>query len=133
MSVERLTVKTQHDPTGRQYSWALCHERLSAIEDILGDDYDLDRLRELVEADREKRIKIHPKAEARTCGSCEPKTNADKIRNMTDEELADFIQRVQIGDFSNLDYGKTFCDMCNDKYQCEDCLKLWLKQHVEGE
>lgn len=62
-----------------------------------------------------------------------PKTNADKIRNMTDEELADFIQRVQIGDFSNLDYGKTFCDMCNDKYQCEDCLKLWLKQHVEGE
>ena len=27
-------------------------ERLSSIEDILGDDYDLDRLRELVEADR---------------------------------------------------------------------------------
>ena len=27
--------------------------RLSAIEDILGDDYDLDRLRELVEADRD--------------------------------------------------------------------------------
>lgn len=30
---------------------AIC--RLAAIEDILGDDYDLDRLRELVEADRE--------------------------------------------------------------------------------
>ena len=28
-------------------------DRLAAIEDILGDDYDLDRLRELVEADRE--------------------------------------------------------------------------------
>lgn len=27
--------------------------RLAAIEDILGDEYDLDRLRELVEADRE--------------------------------------------------------------------------------
>lgn len=27
-------------------------DRLAAIEDILGDDYDLDRLRELVEADR---------------------------------------------------------------------------------
>lgn len=72
-------------------------------------------------------------SKAEECESYEPKTNADKIRNMTDEELADFIQRVQIGDFSNLDYGKTFCDMCNDKYQCEDCLKLWLKQHVEGE
>ncbi|MGI5905196.1 MAG: hypothetical protein ACOX85_02880 [Candidatus Pararuminococcus gallinarum] len=30
-------------------------ERLSFIEDILGNDYDLDRLRELVEADREGR------------------------------------------------------------------------------
>ena len=28
-------------------------DRLAAIEDILGDDYDLDKLEELVEADRE--------------------------------------------------------------------------------
>lgn len=28
-------------------------DRLAAIEDILGDDYDLDRLRELAQADRE--------------------------------------------------------------------------------
>ena len=62
-----------------------------------------------------------------------PLTNADKIRNMTDEELADFIQRVQIGDFSNLDYGKTFCDMCDRQYECDDCLKYWLKQPAEGE
>lgn len=31
---------------------------LAAIEDILGDEYDLDRLRELVQADREGRIEI---------------------------------------------------------------------------
>ena len=30
-------------------------ERLAAIEDILGNEYDLERLRELVEADREQR------------------------------------------------------------------------------
>ena len=30
-------------------------ERLATIEDILGDDYDLDRLKELVQADREGR------------------------------------------------------------------------------
>lgn len=30
-------------------------DRLAAIEDILGDDYDLDRLKELVQADREGR------------------------------------------------------------------------------
>ena len=35
-------------------------DRISAIEDILGDDYDLDRLRELVEADREGRCVVLP-------------------------------------------------------------------------
>ena len=35
--------------------------RLKKIEDILGEDYDLDRLRELVEADREKRCVIFRK------------------------------------------------------------------------
>ena len=43
--------------------------RISEIEAILGDDYDLDRLRELVEADRDGRVKIHPKPEKKTCGS----------------------------------------------------------------
>ena len=33
-------------------------DRLGSIEDILGDDYDLDRLRELVEADRDGRCHI---------------------------------------------------------------------------
>ena len=35
-------------------------ERLKTIEDILGDDYDLARLRELVEADREGRCVVLP-------------------------------------------------------------------------
>lgn len=35
-------------------------DRLASIEDILGDDYDLDRLRELVEADREGRCVVLP-------------------------------------------------------------------------
>lgn len=35
--------------------------RLKSIEDILGDDYDLDRLRELVEEGREGRCSISPK------------------------------------------------------------------------
>ena len=34
--------------------------RLATIEDILGDDYELDRLRELVEADREGRCVVLP-------------------------------------------------------------------------
>lgn len=33
-------------------------ERLAAIEDILGDEYDLDELREMVQAKREGRLEI---------------------------------------------------------------------------
>ena len=43
--------------------------RISEIEAILGDEYNLDRLRDLVEADRDGRVKIHPKPEKKTCGS----------------------------------------------------------------
>lgn len=35
-------------------------KRLAEIEDILGDDYDLDRLKELVEADKEGRCVVLP-------------------------------------------------------------------------
>ena len=35
-------------------------DRLAAIENILGNDYDLDRLRELVEADRDGRCVVLP-------------------------------------------------------------------------
>lgn len=33
-------------------------DRFAAIEDILGEEYDLDRLRELAQADREGRVEI---------------------------------------------------------------------------
>lgn len=39
---------------------AIAIKQLAAIMDILGDDYDLDRLRELVEADQEKRCVVLP-------------------------------------------------------------------------
>ena len=34
--------------------------RLAAIEDILGDEYDIDRLRALVQADKERRCVVLP-------------------------------------------------------------------------
>ena len=37
------------------------YDRLVTIEDILGDEYDLDRLRELAQADREGRCVVLPK------------------------------------------------------------------------
>lgn len=44
--------------------------RLAGIENILGDDYDIDRLRELVQADKEGRIRILSAGKGKTCGAC---------------------------------------------------------------
>lgn len=50
------------------------------LSKIFGEDYNIDRLKELVEADRNHLLK-----EQKT------QTNADKIRSMTDEELYYFL------------------------------------------
>lgn len=44
--------------------------RLAGIENILGDDYDIDRLRELVQADKEGRIRILSAGKGQSCGTC---------------------------------------------------------------
>ena len=55
-------------------------------------------------------------------------TNADRIRAMSDEELADFIDKCEMND---IDYAKTFCDLCNGQYECDQCRLDWLKQPAE--
>ena len=55
-------------------------------------------------------------------------TNADRIRAFSDVELAEFISRIEIGDFGPQVYGKTFCDMCKGQYECDDCRLWWLQQ-----
>ena len=67
-----------------------------------------------------------------TC-SDEKQTNADRIRSMTDEELAEFLEKVELGD---LDYSITFCDMCKAggnalNLDCKGCLKHWLQKDSE--
>ena len=67
-------------------------------------------------------------------GNCKgyiPMSNADRIRAMSDEELAEFISRIEIGDFGPQVYGKTFCDMCKGQYECDDCRLWWLQQPAE--
>ena len=52
-----------------------------------------------------------------------PKTNADRIRNMTDEELAKTISGDQI---------YPWCTEEPCKYDsCTDCVLAWLKQEAE--
>ena len=74
--MERLTAKNKHGkPIIKDWPNYMEFDiinRLAAIEDILGDDYDLDRLRELMEADRDGRVRIarRPPLESECCGNC---------------------------------------------------------------
>lgn len=52
-----------------------------------------------------------------------PKTNADRIRSMTDEELAEFFDNTCI---ENL--GKVRCDSYG---RCYDCMLDWLKEEAK--
>lgn len=64
MIMERLTSKRAWENASQdlasEMGYSHIWKRLAEIEDILGDTYDLDRLRELVEADREGRCVVLP-------------------------------------------------------------------------
>lgn len=51
----------------------------------------------------------------------QPQTNADRIRAMTDEELADFINDTEFGFIDR----PGMCDVC-DHHRMKDCLRCWL-------
>lgn len=68
------------------------------------------------------------------CNSCmkyhlyKPMSNADKIRSMTDEELANFLDSV----FNNIFDGYEFpCNDCSERINCDVCFEEWLKSEVE--
>ena len=59
----------------RSRSGAECWLRLCDIEDILGDEYDLDELREMVQAKREGRCVVLPD------GGCEDKDGENALKS----------------------------------------------------
>ena len=61
-------------------------------------------------------------------------TNADVIRNMTDEQLDDFLARFEEHDIS---YEITFCDFCKKggnelNLDCDGCRKHWLQSDANA-
>lgn len=72
--MQRLTSKhtweEAEDDIAAEYGYSHIWKRLNAIENILGDDYDLDRLRVLVEAADEERVEIKHAPYGDTCGQC---------------------------------------------------------------
>lgn len=63
------------------------------------------------------------------CESFVPQTNADRIRAMTDEELADFINDTEYGFIDR----PGMCDVCDHHRikDCKNCWLDWLKSPVE--
>lgn len=51
-----------------------------------------------------------------------PQTNADRIRNMTDEELAEYL--------SNVHYCPT-PSICDPTKECKECWLKWLRSPME--
>lgn len=61
---------------------------------------------------------------------CRPQTNADRIRSMTDEELADMLDEVSVHGILAL--GSDFpCDVCRERTECKNCFEDWLKAESE--
>lgn len=57
-----------------------------------------------------------------------PKTNADRIRAMTDEELCEFLSKCEFCDIC-----PEGCDNCTYHGDCDKRLLDWLQQPAEGD
>lgn len=57
-------------------------------------------------------------------------THADRIRNMSDEELAEFLDIVGEDGISS-QYADVPCDCCCEKTECSKCWKDWLQSEAE--
>ena len=64
-------------------------------------------------------------------------TNADRIRAMTDRELAEFITDRSVNEYTvrllNKDHGLTYIQMQELKYNIFHDLMRWLQQTAEGD
>ena len=86
------------------------YHRLTDIEDILGDNYDLDRLRELVEADRDGRCEIHKMKDGEVAYSIFAYVNNLHYRKSNGKPI-DPIATYTVNDFTrntvDREFGKT--------------------------
>lgn len=65
------------------------------------------------------------------CCRCDSKhTNADRIRNMSDEEMAEFLDIVGEDGISSQCVNLP-CDCCHEKTECSKCWKDWLQSEAE--
>lgn len=61
-------------------------------------------------------------------------TNYERIKQMSIEEMQEFIIKAGLGD---VDTARTYCSDCKGKmYDCDDCVRWWLeldsKEHPQS-
>ena len=65
------------------------------------------------------------------CKNCVPKknTNADSIRSMSDEELAEFLEQIVSGNRNviGINCGNSKCE----SWKCTECISMWLQSETE--
>lgn len=78
----------------------------------------------------------NPNSDVPCCRCDGRQTNADRIRNMSDEELAEFIQKIKTTCFVDfIGYANKDCEQ--DKISCKDCqakaptILEWLQSEAE--
>ena len=104
--------------------------RLATIEDILGDKYDLDRLRELAQADREGRCFIGP-----FIAMIEQSLSGGKMKPQRDQR---FNGRYAVVYFDPKKWSSPLIDICGTPYNREEAeermkvLKAALRREQDG-
>lgn len=69
--------------------------------------------------------------DSKPCCRCDSRqTNADRIRNMSDEELSEFLDIVGEDGISS-QYTDVPCDCCCEKTECSKCWREWLQSEAE--
>ena len=105
-------------------------DRLAAIEDILGNEYDLDRLLELVQADREGRCFIGP-----FVAMIEQSLSGGEMKPQRDQR---FNGRYAVVYFDPKKWSSPLIDICGTPYNREEAeermkvLKAALRREQDG-
>lgn len=127
--MERLTAKREYPLT--MSMWAgnskdlKIYNRLASIEDILGDEYDITRLRDMVKADRDGRCIIPPVKAGDTIYLVVPgRLTVNTIGD--DHSTVTFVDCEMFGKRSSPLYG-----ICNISGQIKDVVNLIIEDTVE--
>ena len=92
----------------------------------------------IIKTDSHEHYKAAESFARRLIGHSKPMTNAQKIRSMSDEELAEFLTHINPTNCQDCAFSHGWrCQPDRDDYsdfkKCEEGRKRWLKQPAKGE